>query len=114
MDSSVEPIHSPFTCDAFAPHVGETFALTFHDGTTVDLTLVSAEPIALKPFDGRAVGKSGFVRTDPFVLLFRWVGESVFPQGLYAFRNEGMGEFHMNVVPVGQGETGWLYEAVFN
>lgn len=113
MENPAEPIYSPFTCDTFAPRVGETFSLVFHDGSSIDLTLLSAEVRSLNPLDGRALGRSGFVRTDPFVLLFRWIG-NVFPQGLYTFRNETMGEFSMSVVPIGPGETGWLYEAVFN
>lgn len=108
------PIHSPFTCDTFAPLVGETFNATLPDGTVAGLVLISADLFQLKPFDGRVVGKSGFVRRDPFHLLFRWNGETIFRQGLYPFTHPQLGSFEMLIVPVGPGETGWLYEAVFN
>jgi hypothetical protein len=98
----------------FVPHVGEPFAVQTGNGGFINLELISAEPLPLKPFDGRALGKAGFVRTDPFVLLFRWNGEVMFPQGVYTFNHPHLGEFFMNIVPVGPGETGWLYEAIFN
>lgn len=114
MQNSSEPIHSPFTCDTFAQHVGEKFAIKTGNGGFIELELISAEPLKLKPFDGRALGKSGFVRTDPFSLLFRWDGEQMFGQGVYDFTHPTIGDFYMSVVPVGPGESGWLYEAVFN
>ena len=114
MENSAERIASPYTCETFAPYVGDTFSLTLRDGSPAEMVLISAEPLPLKPFDGRALGKSGFVRTDPFALMFRWIGEEMFRQGVYSFRHPRMGEFHMAVVPVGPGETGWMYEAIFN
>ncbi|MBS1913476.1 MAG: hypothetical protein JST22_15925 [Bacteroidetes bacterium] len=113
MQPQADPVPSPYTCDTFLPHVGNTFVLTSRSGSAVDLELITAEPVKLNPIDGRAVGRSGFVRRDPFRLLFRGHGEML-PQGLYGFRHETMGDFQMSVVPVGPGESGWLYEAVFN
>ena len=37
-----------------------------------------------------------------------------FPQALYKFEHEKMGEFEMFIVPVGQDQGGFIYEAVFN
>lgn len=114
MSDSFIPPPSPMTCDTFAPYVGDIYRVTLPDGTMAELTLISAKPIELKPFDGRALGKSGYVRRDPFVLLFRGVEAAVPRQGLYTFSHAAMGEFAMSVVPVGPGETGWQYESVFN
>lgn len=111
---SSAPLHSPFTCDAFAPHVNEAFTVKFPDGMALDLVLVSATPAKLQPHDGRALGKSGFVRRDPFSLIFRGPQEYQLNQRIHSFSHPIMGEFDMNLVPIGPGETGWLYEAVFN
>jgi len=108
------PIHSPLTCEAFAPHIGEQFSLPFDNDITVELELLSATPAKLQSYDGRTLGNSGFVRRDPFALLFRGPEGRMLRQGLYSFRHETLGEFAMSIVPVGPGETGWLYEAVFN
>lgn len=114
MSQEFVPTPSLLTCDAFAPHVGEQFTVIRVDGIRVELELISAEMLPLKPFDGRAVGKAGFVRTDPFVLLFRGAETAIPRQGLYRFSHPSMGEFQMAVVPVGPGETGWQFEAIFN
>ena len=107
------PVPSALTCAAFAPLVGESFAAT-REGVSVALELIEANVTQLKPIDGRARGKSGFVRHDPFVLLFRGPLEPQLRQGLHQFAHPAMGEFEMSIVPVGPGESGLLYEAVFN
>jgi hypothetical protein len=94
--------------------VGEIFSIPVVDGTTIDLELLKSEPYALKPFDGRSRGNSGFVRTDPFSLLFTGPWDTMLGQGVYTFNHDVIGNFAMNIVPVGPGEKGWLYEAVFN
>jgi len=114
MEASFVPTPSPFTCDTFAPHIGELFSIPIVDGGTLDLELISAEPVQLKPFDGRAVGKSGYVRRDPFSLLFRGPHDKMLAQGVYSFSHNVIGTFMMGIVPVGPGEVGWLYQASFN
>lgn len=118
MESSFVPTPSPFTCDMFTPHVGDPFAIAVvgpeGDEVTIDLELIGAEPTPLKPHDGRALGQSGYVRTDPFSLLFRGPADKMLVQGSYAFRHAVIGELEMVIVPVGPGETGLLYQATFN
>jgi len=106
-------IKSPFTLESFAPLVGDEFLVVFSD-LTLPMTLIKAEATPLKPYDGRAVGKSGFVRTDPFQLLFRGPEDKQLIQALYTFRHKTLGDFGMSIVPMGPGETGMVYEAVFN
>lgn len=112
-DSSV-PSLNLMTCDMFAPHVGDAFSVVLNGGAGVTLTLSSAEPIPLRASDPRALGKSGSVRHDPFVLLFTAAESVIERQGVYRFNHDVMGEFMLGVVPVGPGEAGWLYESVFN
>ncbi|MEO8507627.1 MAG: hypothetical protein ABI593_08365 [Betaproteobacteria bacterium] len=107
------PVPSALTCATFSPFLGESFVAA-RDGQTVDLLLIEATPVQLKAMDGRALGKSGYVRRDPFVLLFRGPSAPQLRQGLYEFNHPTIGEFQMSIVPVGPGETGLLYEAVFN
>ena len=118
MESSFVPTPSPFTCDTFTPHVGDPFAIAVvgpeGNEETIDLELIGAEPTPLKPHDGRALGQSGYVRTDPFSLLFRGPADKMLVQGSYAFRHAVIGELEMVIVPVGPGETGLLYQATFN
>lgn len=105
---------SPFTCATFAPYVGEIFSIPVVGEDPIGLNLISAEMVQLKPIDGRAIGKSGSVRTDPFTLLFRGPEDKPLAQGIYSFSHGQVGTFMMNIVPVGPGESGLLYEAVFN
>jgi hypothetical protein len=111
---SSDPIPSALTCESFAPHVGETFLMTTGEDTHADMVLISAEPSQLRPFDGRAVGKSGFVRRDPFSLIFRGPDQPMFNQGFRAFEHGALGTFELFIVPVGPGETGLLYQVVFS
>lgn len=113
MTAPFVPVPSPFTHATFAPHVGDRFVTT-GDGAPLALELVEARRIALKPMDGRALGRSGFVRRDPFALLFRGPHERPLPQGLRPFTHPALGTFELHIVPVGPGETGLLYEAIFN
>lgn len=113
MTGTYVPVPSPFTHAIFAPLVGQDFVTT-RDGAPLSLELVEARAIALKPMDGRALGKSGFVRRDPFALLFRGAAERPLPQGILALTHPALGTFDLHVVPVGPGATGLLYEAIFN
>ncbi len=113
MNADFVPIPSALTCAAFEPFVGEPFGAVC-GGASVSLDLIEARLTPLKPIDGRALGKSGFVRRDPFALLFRGPATPQLRQGLYQFRHATMGEFQVGIVPVGPGETGLLYEAIFN
>ncbi len=106
------PLRS-LTCAAFAPLVGDTFDAE-RDGVTVPLRLVEARPVMLKAIDGRAMGKSGTVRTDPFTLLFRGPSDLPLEQGIRTFRHPSLADTSINIVPIGPGETGLLYEAIFN
>lgn len=113
MTAPFVPVPSPFTHATFASHVGDAFIAT-RDGAPLPLALVEARVIALQPMDGRALGKSGYVRRDPFALLFRGPLDRPLPQGLRAFTHPALGTFELHIVPVGPGETGLLYEAIFN
>lgn len=114
MESSTEFAAGPFILASFVPHVGTGFTISRPGVSPCSIVLITAEPINLNPRDGRALGKSGDVRTDPFTLLFRGELDNPLRQGLYDFEHDVMGRFVMSIVPVGPGEGGMLYEAVIN
>lgn len=113
MTEPFTPVPSALTCATFTPLVGESFTAT-RDGVSVALELIEANVTQLKPIDGRSRGKAGFVRRDPFALLFRGPAAPPLQQGLHHFAHPALGELQIFVVPVGPGESGLLYEAVFN
>lgn len=102
---------SSFTVETFTPHIGEEFIVSI-ENQKFSLKLILAEASVLHPRDGRSLGKSGFVRTDPFSLLFE-CNQSL-PQMLYEMNHAVMGEFQIGLVPVGPTNNGWGMEAVFN
>jgi hypothetical protein len=92
-----------FKVEMFRPRVGERFRLDAEPA--FDVELVEVETVGERPFES-----SGRV---PFSLVFRGPLEPVLPQRIYRFENEALGAFELFVVPIGRGEDGVLYEAVF-
>ena len=118
MEQQTTPVPSPLTCDLFTPHIGEVFMIREWNGEVVDppigVELIRASMHQMKPYDGRVTGNVGFVRVDPFALLFEGARETPLPQGVYALEHATLGDLVMLMVPVGPGERGWLYESVYN
>ena len=83
------------------PHVGESFKLT-DVGEEMELRLIEVAAL------GEAKRAGG-----AFSLLFCGPENPVLEQGTYAMSNEGLGQLEIFLVPVGPGEDGLLYEAVF-
>jgi uncharacterized protein DUF6916 len=53
-------------------------------------------------------------RQEQFALHFRGDRNQIFPQHIYPMKHDAIGDFDLFLVPVGRGETGTFYEAVFN
>ena len=53
-------------------------------------------------------------RHEQFALLFRGPLETFLQQAIYQLEHETLGELEMFLVPVGRGQNGFQYEAVFN
>jgi hypothetical protein len=51
---------------------------------------------------------------EQFALLFRGPQNPFLPQMTYHLEHEKLGEFDLFLVPVGRGQNGFQYEAVFN
>ena len=97
-----------FTVETFAGRIGEHFSVAVEFGR-IDLELITAA--ALTPPSNRAVQSSD--DRVPFSIEFTGPGEAVLPQGTYRFEHPALGIFEIFVVPIGRGQTGVRYEAVF-
>ncbi len=51
---------------------------------------------------------------SPFTLTFKGAPGQFFPQRIYSFRNDALGEHDIFIVPIGRECDSYLYEAVFN
>lgn len=92
------------TYEDFAGRLGETFTATAGEDRTLTLTLRRVD------FLPRPEGDQG---REPFSLEFTDPAEDHVPQQIVEVRHEEMGEFALFVVPLGPGDDGMRYEAIF-
>ena len=92
--------------DTFTTHVNETFVLYPEADSRVEAELTEVKELGI--WDGEK-------RTSlPFSLLFRCDQDVSFEQVTCAIEPEQMGSFSLFLVPIGPGDDGMLYEAIFN
>lgn len=92
------------TREDFADRVGQTFAATAEGGRTLTLTLAEVEALPQPPGDqGR----------PPFSLVFHDAAPDHVPQQTLAVDHPEMGSFGLFVVPLGPGQQGMRYQAIF-
>ena len=91
------------TLDDFAPRVGDRFAVRAEGGDDLALELVQA----------RGLGP-GYEQREAFSLLFRGPADPALPQATYRLAHDGLGDLDIFIVPVGEGQDGRDYEAIFN
>jgi hypothetical protein len=94
--------------DEFRKHLGTKFRVRFETEGAPEIDLL-LEEVASFPMLKDSRGD-----VERFSLYFRGPGDLFLPQGTYMLENEGMGEAHIFLVPVGRDESGFRYEAVFN
>jgi hypothetical protein len=95
-----------FTIATFEGRLGERFRMWVDGDTAVEAELIGAESL-VAPREGPGT-------RAPFSIVFLGPTEPVFPQRIYRFEHEELGEFDLFVVPIGQDEIGTSYEAVFS
>lgn len=93
-----------FTVETFEGRVGERFRLRLDSGEALEAELAEATPLA--------PARDGGSRA-PFSLVFLGPAEPVLPQRTYTFEHGELGTFEIFVVPIGRGEAGTSYEAMF-
>ena len=90
-------------------------------GFTKQLDTLFKVNVAPKPIDLKLVEVKGFVSgaNDPpnmerFSLFFNGPADFYLPQRTYELQHEQMGSLEIFLVTIGQDESGFRYEAVFN
>jgi hypothetical protein len=90
----------------FHARLSDVFLVELADSSPYPLTLIEAS--ALPPTGAR----SG--RSHPFQIKFRGPGPGYLPQQTHALQNETLGLLEIFLVPLGQRDGEFLYQAVFN
>jgi hypothetical protein len=92
---------------AYAARIGETFRLTFQDGTTLGIVLFEVQDL------GTRSTPAGPLST--YSLRFRSPGEKRFAaQGTYRVEHDELDAQDIFLVPLGPDSVGMRYVAVFN
>src|SRR5688500_11072061 len=92
----------------FSQHVNTKYRLNVDGAEPIELELVEVKSYRNKDKPGE---RSGMER---FSLFFLGPPDTLLPQATYSLSHEEMGSFDIFLVPVGRGEKGNSYEAVFN
>ena len=92
------------TIEDFSGRVGETFRAAAEGDRTLTLTLDSVDALP------RPLGDKG---RQPFSLEFHDAAEDHVPQQTVAVEHAELGSFQLFVVPLGPGDAGMRYEAIF-
>ena len=90
----------------FSDLVGDKFLLCLTGDESVGVTLIEAKSLGSGKADDRTT-------RDPFSILFRGPKELNLPQAIYRLEHETLGSMDLFLVPIGPGDEGMDYEAVF-
>ena len=94
----------------FDDHVGEVFHLQDNGDSSISLTLTKVE----SPEERIQQRSVELDIREPFSLLFSGPAEPFLEQRMYPLQHEELGLVEVFLVPVGQHQGGYHYEAVFN
>lgn len=90
----------------FASEVGSTFQLLSGPAPFTELTLVAVDDLSLRQAEPR--------QGEVFALRFQGPKTARLPQELYRLEHAGLGAMSILIVPLGEREDGFVYEAIFN
>jgi hypothetical protein len=88
--------------ESFAELPDKCFHVVQPDSAGFDLTLAVVHGHLRTP------------RQEAFSLIFHGPAQPFMPQGTYRLHNEALGDLDLFLVPIGHGQDGYEYEAVFN
>lgn len=94
------------TEEAFTRQLKTKFNVRLSEEQTLELELEEVQPFPTLPHSRGDM--------ERFSLYFRGPNHLLLPQRIYRIEHEQMGELDIFLVPVGQGPSGFLYEAVFS
>jgi uncharacterized protein DUF6916 len=97
---------NPYTAERFSQNVNTKFTVKVDSAEPVDLELVE---VAVRA--NEANEQAGMERFSTF---FHGPANFFLPQQTYEMTHPQMGELQIFLVPVGENERGYRYEAVFN
>jgi hypothetical protein len=92
------------TIEDFKNRVDQPFTATTQDGRTIELKLAQVDALE-RPIEDKG--------REPFSLEFLAEDPHAAPQQTLGMEHEEMGAFPLFVVPLGPGEGGMRYEAIF-
>ncbi len=95
---------APLTEEEFSKHVNTKFRVAGEQPVELELAEV-------KGYLSKAHEQTGMERFSAF---FSGPRQPYLPQSVYTLEHEQMGAFELFLVPVGNDENGFRYEAVFN
>jgi hypothetical protein len=93
----------------FSPHLNEIFQIHVESGKPVDAELI--EVTVAGSWVDRGVSPA---KRAPFSIVFQGPTDCLHCQGIHKIEHREMGVLELFLVPVGPGEGGMCYEAVFN
>jgi hypothetical protein len=97
------------TLESFEPLIGQQFKLTMPDNQQLEFKLVDVEELPT----GRRRRNAPEPRRKPFSIFF--IGQPLLPQAIYPMQHDAFGPEPLTIfiVPLGEAEGGYEYEAVF-
>ena len=89
-----------FSQENFSAHLNSEFQIATELGDSVELKLIEVREIQS---DSKA-----------FYMLFLGPYENFLHQHTYKFQHKALGAFELFIVPVGQRDDGYIYQAIFD
>jgi hypothetical protein len=97
------------THESFEPLIGQAFKLTLPDAQVLEFKLSDVEELPI----GRRRRNAPELKRKPFSIFF--IGRALLPQAIYPMHHDALGTepLEIFIVPLGEAEDGYEYEAVF-
>lgn len=92
--------------DFFSPHVNGIFTVMLDGDLMFPITLIEATALAVREFPGRT--------RDPFQLKFRGDESILLNQCIHKLKHEVLGNLEIFLVPIGQEDGHFIYQAIYN
>ena len=93
---------SPLQHETFSKYLHTKFHISLDDSNTIETELIKVGEHQIS------------TNQERFAIIFQGPPVPLLSQGTYAFNHDGMGAFHLFIVPIDQNSESVRYEAVFN
>ena len=92
----------------FTPLINQRFRLYTEGQDSLEIELIEVTPLGSDPAHASRTQKR-----EPFSIVFRGPAGTPLPQRIYRIEHARMGVLDIFLVPIGPGEDGMHYEAIF-